>query len=104
MAAKKSPEESGEGKRPERTGKSREFDGGGFLEGDHGRGSTPYTKKHSAKPASLAAHAATSGRGGSGIVGGADDFKGHKSDIEHPGSHAEFEELGAEDSGSGGRD
>jgi hypothetical protein len=100
MAFKKgpleSPEEHGEGKRPPRTGKSKEFDGGGFMEGDHGRGSTPYTKKHSAKPGTLEEHGATSGRGGSGIIGGGDDFKGHKSDIDYPSSHAEFEELGTE--------
>ena len=92
----KSPEESGEGKRPPRGEKAKEFDGGGFTEGTHGRGSTPYMKSHSAKPGTMDQHAATAGRGGSGIIGGADDFHGHKQDIEHPDSHSAFEELGRE--------
>jgi hypothetical protein len=100
----KSPEESGEGSRPQRGGKEGRREGG-FEDGEHGRGSTPYMKgKHGGKQGTLAEHFATSGRGGSGIIGGADDFKGHKSDIEHPDSHAAFEELGTETDGSGGRD
>lgn len=90
-----SPEEHGEGARPSRGGReSREE--GGFSEGTHGRGPTPYKRSHSAKPGghSIDAHLATAGRGGAGIIGGADGFKGHKSDIEHPQSHADFESLG----------
>lgn len=90
----KSPEESGEGKRPARTGKGKDFDGGGFTEGTHGRGPTPYAKSHSAKPASLNSHSASSGRGGAGTFGKTDGFKGHAKDLEHPASHAEFETLG----------
>lgn len=67
---------------------------GGFSEGEGGRGPNPYKKSHSAKPASMASHAATSGRGGKGVFGGADGNKGTKSDIEHPESHAAFEQLG----------
>ena len=103
MAKLKSPEESGEGSRPQRGGKEVRREGG-FEDGQYGRGSTPYKRSHSAKPASLSEHEATSGRGGSGIIGGGDDFKGHKSDIEHPDSHAAFEDLGTERDGSGGRD
>jgi hypothetical protein len=100
--AKKSPEESGEGRRPERGG-AKERREGGFADGEMGRGSTPYHKSHSAKQGTIAQHDATSGRGGSGIIGGGDDFKGHKTDIEHPASHAEFEELGT-DRATDGRD
>lgn len=100
--AMKSPEESGEGKRPERGG-AKERREGGFADGEMGRGSTPYLKSHSAKPGTLAEHDATSGRGGSGIIGGGDSFKGHKEDLEHPSSHREFEDLGT-DRGSGGKD
>lgn len=97
MAFKKSrmesPEEGRESRRPARGGKSERREGG-FEDGSHGRGPTPYKKSHSAKPASLDAHAASSGRGGGGIIGKADDFKGHTEDVDHPGSHAEFERLG----------
>jgi hypothetical protein len=102
----KSPEESGEGRRPGRGGREARREGG-FEDGENGRGSTPYSRKHSAKPGgySIDSHDATSGRGGSGIIGGSDDFKGHKTDLEHPGTHAEFEALGTEDDGpTGGRD
>lgn len=90
-----SPEESGEGPRPTRGGHESRHEGG-FEEGEHGRGPTPYKRSHSAKPNghSMAAHAATAGRGGSGIFGGGDSFKGHKQDLEHPQSHADFEALG----------
>jgi hypothetical protein len=94
-SSKEAPEESGEGRRPERGG-AKERREGGFADGEMGRGSTPYMKSHSGKRGTLAEHAATAGRGGSGIIGGADDFHGHKTDLEHPGSHAEFEELGTE--------
>lgn len=89
-----SPEEMGEGTRPARGGKqSREE--GGFLDGEAGRGSTPYLKsKHGGMEGGLAKHAATAGRGGSGIIGKGDSFKGHAEDLEHPQSHAEFESLG----------
>ena len=89
-----SPEEMGEGTRPARGGKqSREE--GGFMDGEHGRGSTPYLKsKHGGTEGSIAKHAATAGRGGSGIIGKGDSFKGHSEDIEHPQSHREFEQLG----------
>jgi hypothetical protein len=98
MAFKKSrleaPEEGKEGKRPGRKGKDKEWSGGGFREGSHGIGSTPYMKSHSAAPASLKSHDATSGRGGGGVIGKADDFKGHAKDLEHPDSHEAFERLG----------
>lgn len=102
MAKNESPEESGEGSRPQRGGMREE---GGFAEGTHGRGPTPYKKSHSSKPNghSLEAHLATSGRGGSGIIGGADGNKGPKQDIEHPQSHADFENLGVGGS-TGGSD
>jgi hypothetical protein len=108
MAFKKgsltSPEEHGEGSRPQRGGKEMRREGG-FSDGEYGRGSTPYLKgKHGGKQGTLAQHEATAGRGGSGIIGGGDSFKGHKEDIEHPASHADFEELGTEADGSGGRD
>jgi len=102
-----SPEEHGEGRRPARGGREAREEGG-FADGEHGRGSTPYNRrKHSAKPEghSISAHEATSGRGGSGIIGKADGFKGHSEDIEHPMSHSDFEALGVEDDGmAGGRD
>ena len=90
-----SPEEHGEGSRPPRGGERSE---GGFEEGSHGRGPTPYKRSQSAKPNGhpIEKHFATAGRGGSGIIGGADGFKGHKADIEHPQSHSEFEALGAD--------
>jgi hypothetical protein len=89
-----SPEEMGEGTRPARGGKeSREE--GGFMDGEFGRGSTPYSKsKHGGVEGKLGAHHATAGRGGSGIIGKGDGFKGHSEDIEHPQSHREFEMLG----------
>jgi hypothetical protein len=67
---------------------------GGFKEGEFGRGPTPYKKSHSAKPASLDSHSASSGRGGGGIIGKSDAFKGHTEDVAHPESHAAFERLG----------
>lgn len=90
----KSPEEMGEGSRPARGGKeSREE--GGFMDGEYGRGSTPYLKsKHGGVEGSIARHGATTGRGGSGIIGKGDSFKGHAEDLEHPQSHREFEMLG----------
>ena len=107
QGSKESPEEYGEGKRPARGGKMERQEGG-FEDGEYGRGSTPYNRaKHSPHPGGhpLSAHVATAGRGGSGIIGRADDFKGHSSDLEHPASHAEFEALGTEDDGGvGGRD
>ena len=52
----------------------------------------------------LAPHLATAGRGGSGIIGKGDSFKGHAEDLEHPQSHgAEFEQLG-QGGGPGGED
>ena len=97
MGKFKSPEESGRSAtRAPRGGAGREWDGGGFPEGQNGRGPTPYKKSHSAKPASLESHSATSGRGGEGQFGKADGFKGNAADIQHPGSHAEFEQLGAD--------
>ena len=102
-----SPEEHGEGKRPERGGESAREEGG-FAEGEYGRGSTPYRRHHSGKHVdgqSMEAHTATSGRGGSGIIGGGDGFKGHKEDLEHPLSHEDFEGLGGDDGHNvGGKD
>lgn len=93
MASNKSPEEFGEGPRPPRGGNLEE---GGFSEGEGGRGPNPYKRSHSPKPNghSLEAHLATSGRGGSGIIGGADGNKGAKADVAHPESHGDFEALG----------
>jgi hypothetical protein len=88
-----SPEESGEGARASRGGKPAREEGG-FSDGEFGRGSTPYRKSHSASPGTLKQHDATAGRGASGIFGGADQHKSHSEDLEHPQSHAEFEELG----------
>ena len=90
-----SPEEHGEGPRPPRGGSREE---GGFAEGEAGRGPTPYKRSHSPKPNghSLEAHMATAGRGGSGIIGGADGNKGTKADLEHPQSHGDFEALGTQ--------
>lgn len=62
-------------------------------------GSTPYAKSHSAKPGTLAQHAASSGRGGPGKFGGADGNRGMRSDLGHPESHAAFEELGRSSEG-----
>ena len=67
---------------------------GGFAEGDYGRGPTPYKKSHSVAPGTLKQHEATAGRGAPGIYGKGDGFKTHAQDIEHPESHAAFEELG----------
>lgn len=103
---RKSPEESGEGRRPERGGGAKREEGG-FMEGDYGRGPTPFKMSHTKKPHgySLEAHAATSGRGGSGIIGKHDSFKSHAEDLEHPQSHDEFERLGTDGGGPiGGRD
>jgi hypothetical protein len=95
MARKlESPEEMGEGTRPARGGREARQEGG-FEDGEMGRGSTPYLKsKHGGTEGSIAKHSATSGRGGSGIIGKGDSFKGHSEDIEHPQSHSEFEQLG----------
>lgn len=100
----KSPEESGEGKRPARGGKTVRQEGG-FVDGEYGRGSTPYRKSQSCPPGTLKQHEGTSGRGGSGIIGKGDGFKNHSEDLEHPLSHDEFEELGRDSGGKvGGRD
>lgn len=101
----KSPEESGEGKRPARGGKTVRQEGG-FVDGEYGRGSTPYRTSHSASPGTLRQHDGTSGRGGSGIIGKGDGFKNHAEDLEHPLSHKDFEELGRDGGGgnAGGRD
>lgn len=97
MKRLESPEEEQResGDRPARAPKAME---GGFKEGEHGRGPTPFMKSHSAKPAgySIEAHMGDSGRGGSGILGGGDSFKGSKGDVSHPASHAEFEALGTD--------
>lgn len=97
MAGKESPEETqhDSGHRPGKAGKEK-FDGGGFREGEAGRGPTPYLKSHSSKPNghSIEAHMATAGRGGSGFLGKGDSFKGAAADVEHPQTHAEFENLG----------
>ena len=93
-----SPEEHGEGHpRPPRGGKAAREEGG-FEEGTFGRGPTPYTKSHSPKANghSISTHMSDSGRGGSGIIGKGDSFKGHSQDICHPESHGEFEGLGAD--------
>ena len=97
MARMKSPEESGRSATRAPRGDAGEvWDGGGFQEGTHGRGPTPYKKSHSAAPGSLANHSATSGRGGEGQFGKGDGFKTHAPDIQHPSSHAEIEQLGAD--------
>lgn len=77
-------------------GESREE--GGFSEGEHGRGPMPYLRRHSSKPDghSLDAHMSDTGRGGGGIIGKGDDFKGRSEDVAHPASHSEFEALGTE--------
>jgi hypothetical protein len=91
---KESPEEMGEGTRPARGGKGVREEGG-FAEGTFGRGPTPYLKsKHGGVEGKIAPHLATAGRGGSGIIGKGDSFKGHSEDLEHPQSHSEFEQLG----------
>jgi len=69
----------------------------GFADGTYGRGSTPYRKSHSGAPASLENHAATQGRGGTGVIGKGDGHKTHSEDVAHPRTHAEFERLGAHD-------
>jgi hypothetical protein len=102
--AYKAPEESSEGKRPPRGGKALREEGG-FSDGEFGRGSTPYSRRHSGKHANgqpLSAHTATSGRGGGGAIGKGDAFKAHSEDLEHPGTHAEFEAMGGVDGGAGG--
>lgn len=91
----KSPEEGITEKRPTRGGKATREEGG-FAEGEFGRGPTPYKKSHSAAPASLEDHEGTSGRGGPGVAGKGDGFKNRAEDLEHPQSHAEFEQLGAD--------
>ena len=94
------PEERGRGERRIRRGPAGgadKFDGGGFETGTHGRGPTPFQMHHTKKPGghSLAAHAATSGRGGDGVFGKPGQFKGAAGDVVHPQSHADFEGLGA---------
>lgn len=97
-----SPEEMGEGVRPKRGGESAREEGG-FADGEYGRGSTPYLKgKHGGVEGSIAKHGATAGRGGSGIIGKGDGFKGHSEDIAHPASHREFEMLGQDGPGTAG--
>ncbi len=88
----KSKHESHES-RPKKGGAAERHEGG-FAEGEYGRGPTPYSKSHSAKPGTFAQHKGTSGRGSGGIFGGADQNKGHAADIEHPADHCDFEELG----------
>lgn len=94
-----SPEESqrDSGDRPAR-GSSGPF-GSGMEEGEHGRGSTPYLKSHSPKPGghSIEAHMSDTGRGGSGIIGKGDSFKGMAQDIQQPQSHGAFESLGVDE-------
>lgn len=60
---------------------------GGFPDGAHGRGATPYSRSHSSKPSghSAEAHSGTSGRGAPGVISGP---------VGHPQTHAEFESLG----------
>lgn len=94
------PEEHGKEKAVARRGGSNLYDGGGFAEGTHGRGPTPYTKAHSGgnhDGHALEHHTATAGRGGDGKIGKGDGFKARSQDVEHPQSHAEFESLGVED-------
>lgn len=97
-----SPEEEGAGRKPPRGGETAREEGG-FADGEYGRGSTPYKKSHSAPMGTLENHSGTSGRGGSGIFGKSDQFKGHAKDLEHPCTHAEFERMGHDD-GVGGDD
>jgi len=89
----KSKHESRDGKAAPKGGESKRREGG-FADGEMGRGSTPYKKSHSAAPGTLSQHAATAGRGAGGIYGGSEQNKGHAADVEHPESHAAFEELG----------
>jgi hypothetical protein len=93
--ALKAPEE-GRGRKDVPRSNAGPFDSG-FAEGEHGRGPSPYRTSHSAAPGTLAQHAATAGRGGSGRIGKGDGFKTRSEDVEHPVSHSEFEELGRED-------
>lgn len=93
-------EEKGrESKNAPRGSAGKVWNGGGFEEGTHGLGPTPYHRSHSAKPNghSLEKHNATSGRGADGIYGKGDGVKGRTPDIQHPSSHAEFEALGVDD-------
>jgi len=90
---KKSKREVSDGKGASAGGGAKRKEGG-FPEGDYGRGPTPYKKSHSAAPGTLSQHTATSGRGAGGIYGGSDQNKTHAADVEHPCSHAEFEQLG----------
>lgn len=89
----KSKHESTDGKGAPKGGTSARKEGG-FTEGEHGRGPTPYKKSHSAAPGTLSQHSATSGRGAGGMYGGAEQNKTHAADVEHPQSHSAFEELG----------
>ena len=91
----KSPEEHGKGHPPLKRGSAGPFDSG-FGEGEHGRGPSPYNRKMSPKynGHSREAHAGNAGRGGAGVIGKGDAFKGRSEDIAHPKTHAEFEALG----------
>ena len=94
-----SPEEHGSGHKKAPRGSGGPFDSG-FSEGHHGRGPSPYHKgKHSTHPDGhpLEHHAANAGRGGTGIIGKGDGFKGRTHDTAHPQDHAEFEALGVKD-------
>jgi hypothetical protein len=109
MGFKKTPYEAPEERRgagqAARGGKAQREEGG-FEDGEHGRGSTPYKLSHSEKRNGFPTSdfAATSGRGGIGRIGKGDGFKAHAEDIAHPRSHAEFEALGTDDTLVGGDD
>jgi hypothetical protein len=96
MSRSKAPEETGPARKLPRGGAESRHEGG-FTEGEFGRGPTPYRKGHSHKGGagvSTDAYMGPSGRGGPGIAGKSDGFKGHAKDVEHPQSHADFERLG----------
>ena len=57
---------------------------------------SPPTNLKSGKPASLAAHKGTSGRGGSGRIGKPDNWKGGAQKLSEDISHSAFEKLGAD--------
>lgn len=91
------PEEHGSGHA--KVGRGNNIPYEGFSEGMHGRGPTPYKKSHSGGNHlghSIDSHMGTSGRGGTGIIGMGDGFKGRSEDVESPASHADFESLGAD--------
>lgn len=89
----KSKREVNDGAKAPRGGSAARHEGG-FAEGTHGRGPTPYSKSHSKAPGTFEQHKATAGRGAAGIYGKSDAFKQHAQDLEHPDTHAEFEQLG----------